>query len=92
MAESALLMVAKYPTAGKCKTRLSRTTGADYAAEFAMCATKDLVERFATFASSENRIRLIFLFAPKEREEDFRAMLSEVPGLFIQIYHTIWKR
>jgi glycosyltransferase A (GT-A) superfamily protein (DUF2064 family) len=91
----ALVMVAKYPTAGKCKTRLSKATGSDYAAEFAMCATKDLVERLAMLANDSCRLRLILLFAPKEREEDFRAMLSDVPGLafdYIAAYGKVTQR
>ena len=39
-----LVMVAKYPQAGKCKTRLAVGIGADAAAAFARAALCDLLE------------------------------------------------
>lgn len=80
-----LIMVAKYPTPGRCKTRLALATSADFAVEFAMCAIQDLIERLARFPESSHRIQLVLLYAPMERKQDFTELLATIPGSDIEI-------
>ena len=79
-ARHTIIMVAKYPTPGHCKTRLSKETGTEFAANFSKCSTQDLLQRLALFADPPECIRLVLLYAPKERGDDFRTFLLEIPG------------
>ena len=61
-----LIMVAKYPQPGRCKTRLAAGLGTDGAAAFARAALCDLLERFAGEAALGRRV---LLFAPRDERE-----------------------
>ena len=44
------------------------------------CATLDLLDRLSQADSALKDVRLVLLFAPKDKEGDFRSLLAEVPG------------
>ena len=62
-----LVMVAKYPQPGKCKTRLAAGIGDMKAAAFARAALCDLLERLASEQTAISR--RVLLFAPLDERE-----------------------
>jgi len=62
----------------RCKTRLAATIGAEPAASFARAALLDLLDRFSQplgAADTGEAVHRVLLFAPLDREADFRDML-----------------
>lgn len=71
-----LIVFAKYPEAGRVKTRLAKRIGTDAAA----LAYKGMVEAvLARVAPPDGAYSLTVHFDPPEREADFRKWLSTVP-------------
>eukprot|EP00960_Hanusia_phi_P067998 766748-Hanusia_phi.AAC.19 len=81
-AEATLVMVAKYPAPGRCKSRLAKDIGDVAAAEFARSSLLDLIERFVAYTCKDDKhsttafSRRILLYAPEEARADFTELLS----------------
>ena len=69
----AFVIVTKWPTKGKSKTRLSKVIGEDLAIDFSLCALKDLL----IYYSKTPRNKFL-LFAPKDAQFKFEALLKEM--------------
>lgn len=79
MACATLILFAKYPAAGKVKTRLVSVLGADGAARLAEAFLIDLAERLAR--SLDTSINCILCFDPPDAELEFRKLLADVPSV-----------
>jgi rSAM/selenodomain-associated transferase 1 len=71
----ALAAMAKVPTAGAVKTRLSPPLTPEQAAELARCFLVDRVEQLGELAASDRLVA----FTPREREPDLRGLVP--PGV-----------
>mmetsp|Transcript_30729 Transcript_30729/g.49948 ORF Transcript_30729/g.49948 Transcript_30729/m.49948 type:complete len:288 (-) Transcript_30729:113-976(-) len=69
----AFVIVTKWPTKGKCKTRLSKSIGTEMATDFALCALKDLMLYFRELPRQK-----FILFAPKDAKSNFEALMKEL--------------
>eukprot|EP01083_Nonionella_stella_P028239 77766_1 len=72
-AKDAFVLVTKWPTVGKSKTRLSKAIGTDLAIDFSFAALKDLL----LYYSKLNRAKFL-LFAPKDAKPKFESLLKEL--------------
>lgn len=72
-ASNAFVLVTKWPTKGKSKTRLSKCIGADLAISFALSALKDLLIYYAKLPHKK-----FLLFAPKQAQSNFEQLLKEL--------------
>mmetsp|Transcript_28013 Transcript_28013/g.66239 ORF Transcript_28013/g.66239 Transcript_28013/m.66239 type:complete len:253 (+) Transcript_28013:54-812(+) len=76
-----LVMVAKFPTPGKSKTRLAQGVGAEQAASFASACLCDLLDRFAgehfrQCTGDCSCCRRVLYYAPAERKGEFVELLG----------------
>lgn len=81
--KDAFVVVTKWPTKGKSKTRLSKCIGPDLAIDFSLCALKDLLLYFSTLPHSK-----FLLFAPRSAEQRLLSLLTEI-GLTNNEYHLV---
>ena len=70
---NAFILVTKWPTKGKSKTRLSKCIGTDLAISFALSALKDLLTYYAKLSHQK-----FILFAPKQAQSNFEQLLKEL--------------
>ena len=71
--KDAFILVAKWPTKGKSKTRLSNGIGSELAVEFSFCALKDLLLYYSTLPHTK-----FLLFAPRDARLKFESLLKEI--------------
>mmetsp|Transcript_12697 Transcript_12697/g.15761 ORF Transcript_12697/g.15761 Transcript_12697/m.15761 type:complete len:280 (+) Transcript_12697:229-1068(+) len=73
-----IILVAKFPRIGKCKTRLAKQTDNDFAQKFAKACIGDLVDKFGNdFVSGNYKVKRVILFAPGTDKDDYRKWLEE---------------
>ncbi len=65
--DSALVVFAKYPEAGKVKTKLALHIGEKNSAGFCRCIIKDLLKKHRN-----HRYDLILAYSPKDKEREFK--------------------
>ncbi len=68
------MVVSKFPTVGKSKTRLGKDIGLEQSAAFARASLVDLLERFAAM----QHIHRVLLFKPASAKASFKALLREL--------------
>eukprot|EP01084_Bolivina_argentea_P249956 418598_1 len=71
--KNAFVIVTKWPTKGKSKTRLSKSIGSDFAIEFSFCALKDLLLYYSQLPHTK-----FVLFAPKDNKPKFESLLKQL--------------
>ena len=85
---NAFVIVTKWPTKGKSKTRLSACIGADLAIEFSLSALKDLLLYYCKLSDHKK----FLLFAPKDAESKFKSLLNEINLMNNNEYNLVCMR
>mmetsp|Transcript_43729 Transcript_43729/g.69944 ORF Transcript_43729/g.69944 Transcript_43729/m.69944 type:complete len:677 (-) Transcript_43729:2407-4437(-) len=79
-----LFLVAKFPRAGKSKTRLAKTIGIEAASQFSRLCIMELVEKMS---KTELDMHRVILFSPNsDREEYMKWLAQALPGV-----HSSWQ-